>query len=315
YQSQLAERQARTHRAVAGAIETLHPDRVDERAALLAHHWEGAREPLMAARWHARAADWVAGRNRAEMARHWRRVHDLLATAPESQEACSLFVQACRFLVDSAAIGSGEDAPRLFAEGMARAERLDEPGPRIRLLNVYANGLMFAGCVEEAERHFRDSLRRADASCDAFLRFMVRVPLTRALNIGGRLHEAVAIGDEAVALGRDLPELARETGLSPYGLLLLQRGMALAYLGRPAQALEGMEEATALARERGDAALATFAHVCQVTPCDFLGDADGALAHARRAVELAEVGQNPWLRALAASGLGHASLLNGRYQD
>jgi class 3 adenylate cyclase/tetratricopeptide (TPR) repeat protein len=314
YQSQLAERQARTHRAVAGAIEALDSDRLDERAALLAHHWEGAREPLLAARWHARAADWVAGRDRAEMMRHWRRVHDLLATAPESQEALSLSVRACRFLVDSAAIGSGEDAPKLFAEGMARAERLDDPGPRIRLLNVYANTLMFAGRVDEAETHFRDSLRRADASGDAFLRFMARVPLTRALNIAGRLREAVAMGDEAVALGRGLPELAQESGLSPYGLLLLQRGMALAFLGHPTEALVSMEEATALARERGEADLVTFGHVCQVLPCDFLGDAGRALAYGRRAVEMAEVGRNPWLRALAASAFGHACVLSGRFE-
>jgi class 3 adenylate cyclase/tetratricopeptide (TPR) repeat protein len=315
YQSQLVERQARTHRTVAEAIEAVLPDRLDERASLLAHHWERAREPLVAARWHARAADWLASRDRTEMVVHWRRVRELVRNEPESQESLSLHVRACRFLVDSAAIGSGEDAPALFAEGMARAERLEDPAPRIRLLNVYANTLTFAGRVEEAETHFRESLRRAEDSGDRFLRFMARVPLTRALNIAGRLREAAAMGEEAVALARGLPELQRESGLSPYGLLRLQHGLAIAHLGRPAEAIALMDEADAIARERGEIDLAAFAHVCRVVPCEFLRDPDRMLAHGRRAVELAGAGSSPWLRALARSAFGHGCLANRRWDE
>jgi class 3 adenylate cyclase/tetratricopeptide (TPR) repeat protein len=315
YHSQLAERQARTHRAVARAIEDLYPDRLDERAALLAHHWERARDPASAARWHARAGDWLAGRDRREMVAHWRRIHELLASTPESQETLALQVQACRYLVDSAAVGSGEDARALFAEGMARAARLEDPGPRIRLLNVYANTLTFAGEVDEAEVHFRESLRLADRSGDPFLRFLARVPRTRALVIAGRLREALATADEAESLGRDRPELASESGLSPYGLLLVQRGNALVYLGHPAEGARAMEQATELARERRDIGLLAFAPVCHVVACDLLGEAEQALVHARRAVEAAEAGGSPWMRALARSALGHAYVANRRWPD
>jgi adenylate cyclase len=315
YHSQLAERQSRTHRAVARAIEDLYPDRLDERAALLAHHWERAREPATAARWHARAADWLAGRDRGEMVAHWRRIRELLARAPESQETLALQVQACRYLVDSAAVGSGEDSRALFAEGMARAARLEDPGPRIRLLNVFANTLTFAGEADEAEVHFRESLRLADRSGDPFLRFLARVPLTRALVIAGRLREAIATADEGEALGRDRPELASESGLSPYGLLLVQRGNALVYLGHPADGARAMEQATELARERRDIGLLGFVPVCHVVACDLLGEAEQALVHARHAVEAAEAGGSPWLRALARSALGHAYVANGRWAE
>src|SRR5207245_8450853 len=120
--SQLAERRARTHGAVARAIEALYSDRLAERAALLAHHWERAREPLVAARWHERAADWLAVRDRGEMVRHWRRVRELLATAPESQESLALHVRACRHLVDSVPVGSGEDPTALFSSEEHTAE-------------------------------------------------------------------------------------------------------------------------------------------------------------------------------------------------
>ena len=58
YGSQLGERRAHAHALVAKALIEHYPDRLDERAALVAQHWESAREPLEAARWHARAAAW-----------------------------------------------------------------------------------------------------------------------------------------------------------------------------------------------------------------------------------------------------------------
>ena len=50
YQSQLGERRAAVHRRVAEALEELYAEKLDERAALLAQHWEAAGDPLAAAR-------------------------------------------------------------------------------------------------------------------------------------------------------------------------------------------------------------------------------------------------------------------------
>ena len=61
--SQLRERRRQVHAAVARAIERQDAEHLDERAALLAHHWEEAGEALSAARWHRRAAD-VGGAHR-----------------------------------------------------------------------------------------------------------------------------------------------------------------------------------------------------------------------------------------------------------
>jgi class 3 adenylate cyclase len=55
YRSELAERRARIHAAVAGALEELHPDRLDEQSGLIAHHFEAAGQTSLAARWSARA--------------------------------------------------------------------------------------------------------------------------------------------------------------------------------------------------------------------------------------------------------------------
>jgi len=56
YRSQLAERRASTHAAVARALEELHAGRLGEQAAFIAHHWEAANKPYIAARWRRRAA-------------------------------------------------------------------------------------------------------------------------------------------------------------------------------------------------------------------------------------------------------------------
>jgi len=72
---------------VAQVLETLDPAKLDERAALLAYHWEAAGEPLAAARWHARAAEWIGLNDYAEAYAHWQRVRALLGQAAQSPEA------------------------------------------------------------------------------------------------------------------------------------------------------------------------------------------------------------------------------------
>src|SRR2546426_71330 len=60
YGSQLLERRVALHAAVARALEEVFADRLGERAALIAHHWEQARRPAQAARWRRLAALRVA---------------------------------------------------------------------------------------------------------------------------------------------------------------------------------------------------------------------------------------------------------------
>src|SRR2546425_314790 len=92
YQSQLAARRTAVHRAVAQAMETLHPEQLDERAAEIAWHWEGAGERAAAARWHARAANWVEQRDLREATRHWRTAYRLLPEVPEDRAEADLLI-------------------------------------------------------------------------------------------------------------------------------------------------------------------------------------------------------------------------------
>ena len=60
YRSQLGERRAQLHAAVAAALEKLHAARLGEHASLIAHHWEASGKRFEASRWKRRAALKVA---------------------------------------------------------------------------------------------------------------------------------------------------------------------------------------------------------------------------------------------------------------
>jgi class 3 adenylate cyclase len=88
--SQLAAQRARAHARVARAIEELEADHLDEHAALLAHHWEAAGEPRLAARWHARAADRIGTTDYGQSYVHWSRVDALLRDVDGDEESAAL---------------------------------------------------------------------------------------------------------------------------------------------------------------------------------------------------------------------------------
>ena len=127
YQSQLAERRARVHAAVARALEALDPAGTGERAALLAHHYEAAGEALPAARWHDRAADWALRADFAEARRHWERVRALAGSLPDSREAADLARRGLR-----AAPARGLATRSLRGGGHAPSSRRAAHGPRAR---------------------------------------------------------------------------------------------------------------------------------------------------------------------------------------
>src|SRR5262249_39849522 len=94
YSSQLAEKRRRTHALVAQAIFELHGDKLDERAAVLAGHWEKAGDAWQAAEWHGRAGNWCGMRDPASASRHWHASWDHLLTIDQSAARDELLVRA-----------------------------------------------------------------------------------------------------------------------------------------------------------------------------------------------------------------------------
>jgi adenylate cyclase len=95
YGSQLGKRRSAVHASVAAALTELESDRLDERASLIAHHYELGGDRLEAARWNARAAGWAGHSNPVEAMRHWRRVRSLTDKLDLVPDVTELAVTAC----------------------------------------------------------------------------------------------------------------------------------------------------------------------------------------------------------------------------
>src|SRR5262249_21154260 len=102
YGSQLADQRTQTHAAVARATMDLYPDRHDELAALIAHHFEAGGEPREAARLSARAAYWAGHNQPREAQRLWEAVMRLAPDSTEDPEAAALAVTSRLMQLDYA---------------------------------------------------------------------------------------------------------------------------------------------------------------------------------------------------------------------
>jgi len=145
------------------------------------------------------------------------------------------------------------------------------------------------------------------------LQFIARAALGFALQVAGQLREAVAVSDEAERLGGGDPEFGALRGFgvsSAYGLVLTYRAFALAWLGRLGEAAATVGRAIEIARRRQDSEGLVLGHQGGELVCELAGDVEGALGHARQAVEAAATAS--WaMRMEALAILGHAHLLAG----
>lgn len=107
----------------------------------------------------------------------------------------------------------------------------------------------------------------------------------------GRLAEAID-GSEACErfCATDLDYGAAITGFNMCAFLLSMHANCLAHQGHPTDALRLVERAIDLARERRDHEMLVVANISGSLACGVLGDAAGAVAHAREAMRAVEAG-------------------------
>jgi adenylate cyclase len=318
--SQLQERRRQTHARVARSVEVAQPQKHDENAALIAHHFEEAGEVLEGARWHRRAAIWAGDNDPREAVSHWRRVRELLENVAESSESLTLALQArSQMLWQGGRMGLGEEELlRLFAEGRSFAERLDDPRPRVAFLLLAERSLNFGGRAQEAWEAGGEAKRVAVDSGDAQLeRVALCVSSAHSWTLG-RLFEAL----ESCDLGMAIPpskEAIWPVGVAPLDSahrFLAVKGGVLAELGKLAEAGCALERAIELARaaEKDPAQLA-WIHTSYVDLAGFVGDPGAAVQHGRSAVEIEEeVGSTAGL-IMAYGGLGKALALSRRWDE
>ena len=290
YGSQLGDRRARVHAAAAEALEDSDPAKLEERAALLAHHWEAAGEMLKAARWHRRAAIWAGRAQAREANRHWLHVCELLDDVPEDSETLALGVEARGALISFQGYETPADADRLMAEARELAERSGDPRVKARMLGTTGIVQLIRGSIADAVTSLREALRLAgEAGDQSFGRLYPYLSVALAEAQGPR--ESIEIVSRLEPVLRARPELGKaEMGISSViGVGLTYRGLWLAWAGRVDEGRAEIHRALELCRTQGDASTLYAAEGNAITLEVEAGNANAALAMASRQVQIEAV--------------------------
>jgi adenylate cyclase len=291
YGTQLAEQRARTHAATARATIELYPDRQDELAALIAHHFEAGGEQREAARWSARAAYWAGHSQPRESQRLWRSVMDLVPDTAEDPEAASLAVTSRLMQLDYSwrlGMDKGEEA-KLIDEAEEIATRTGDKHS-LALLKV-AVGVR-PGVVRDPERWLADAAdaeRLADEAGDLHLRVAVRSIAAYPYLILGEFETFEAKLDEMLELtGDDRTIGAGVLVGSPIAYAYMGKALALRERGHPEEAEEMFNRSLQVATEDGDPETASWTRSNLAFLLAIGGDIDGAMSLSRRNRELTE---------------------------
>ncbi len=325
YGSQLSERRQTTHARVARALIDIGPeDRLDQRAALVALHFENGAAPVEAAAWYARAGKWIMTRDTQAALVHWRRSFDLARAAPESKETLALAFAACGpiFLLGIRVGMSLADLAAIFEVARAIARRTgDERGLAILELRYHNTRVWLGGSVAEYRVAVERAKRLAETTegDDEFLAIAVFSECVLHY-VEGRHANVMRASERALELLARQGATAIEMGgwPNPYPRIHFFRTIALGYMGEREAARREWERLLAAATELhgGDPDIMVLTHSLRAFVFEWMeGSGEDGLAHGLRAVELAEKEGSPLMRIFAYQALARARLQRGDFEE
>ncbi|HEU4978201.1 MAG TPA: adenylate/guanylate cyclase domain-containing protein [Solirubrobacteraceae bacterium] len=316
YGSQLGERRAAVHAAVARAIVEQQPERLDERAALLARHWESANEPLEAARSHARAGAWVGTKDPTAALRHWRRARELADALPATEETAALGLSARIFALNSGwRLGiSDQEAEALFSEAERMAAEAQDVLSLTLLLISYGTILFTTrGRYREALTPIRRAVALVEESGDPSL-FMITAGSSYVSYLLGEYAEGLAWCDRAIELADGDATIGAALVPCPLAQTLMQKGGFLTDLGRLDEARELIDRGLRTAAEQGATETVGWGHLWSVGQAYRCGDCERAMVHAQEAIEIAERIGDAFSRTWAWTWFGGAAVMSGQWE-
>jgi class 3 adenylate cyclase len=290
YSSQLSEQRSRTHGALAEAIEIQNPDKLDERAALIAHHWERAAEPLQAARWYRRAAEGTGMAHATESLAHWQKVQEMTGAEAHSAEADALGARArAMVLFISARIGAPhEDMEGLYQEASELARRCGNDALLAQIESSYwFYHYSRAGGLEDSLKPLIEAVTLADRTGDPGVQMLCRMNLYFCCGFGGRLERGLAANAECLELSQEDSHIGEDLfGYVPRTAFVFGRIWLLSWLGRTEECSPLLQTIFEYTRDEQDWVAEQAAHAAASLFAWMIGNGDSAVRHARRAVEL-----------------------------
>ncbi len=312
YGTQLSEQREATHAATARAMIELEPDRLDELAALIAHHMELAGETLEAARWSARAAYWTGHSQPREAQRLWRATMDLASQLEETEETAALAVTSRLLQLDYAwRLGMDSGEASLLAE--EAAEIASRTGDIRSLTLLKTLTLARPGTAHEAGAWLRageEITRLSDESGDRDLQVAIRATASYALLCAGDFAGFDRALDGILELaGEDHGAGAGIVIGSPVAWALMGKGLIRRERGEFDEAEDLLEAALRISAEQGDLETASWTRGTQASLWAARGNTEAGVAMARRNCELTERLGDVFSRSLALANLSGAQLI------
>jgi adenylate cyclase len=314
YGSQLADQRAQTHAAVARATMDLNPDRHDELAGLIAHHFEAGGELREAARWSARAAYWAGHSQPRDAMRMWQSVMRLVPDSSENAEAASLAFNSRLMLLDYAwRIGMDTDEEaKLVAEAEEIATRSGD-SHSLALLRTAAD--VRPGRLRDPDKWLAaaaEAMELADESGDMHLRVAIRAIAAYPHLILGDFDGFEAILDEMI----DLIDGDRSIGAgvlvgSPLAYAYMSKAMAARERARFEESGELFAKALRIADEDGDPETACWVKSNNAFLVAVRGDVEEGLALAHDALESTDRLGDVFSRTVSMSNLAGIELMAG----
>jgi len=313
YGSQLVERRRGVHAALARSLQAGEPGQLGERAALIAHHYEGAGQNADAARWLHRAQSWLVHKGAlGEIGKHDRKILTLLDGELETDELVTLWVEAASAVLATRASLAQDVAD---AEGLlARCERLARSvtNPWVRVRPLATRALLL---LVEPDWRATEACALAQQACDIVRTSADAPPLVNVVPnlIAGHYRAACAEGAVLEAnwhrYGADHVSTAHPVSVWRY-----YHAMALMETG---QLAAGRALLDTLAAEGFD--YPVDEERFRILLAELSGEAAGTLDRGRRAMATVEgyagVHQTQSIQRVAAlEAVACANLLNARWQ-
>jgi len=316
YRTQLSDKRRGLHLAIAKTLTELEPDKVDENAALLAHHWESAGDFLEATLAYRRAAQRASATEMRESRNHWAKVMELIAHLEPSEQTIDIALAAAEGMLSLCwRLGlANEEAHRIYEWGEEWALRSRTSGPRARLRGAYGGWHIFIGEIDKALSIYDEAVAMLNSESDAALHTLLASRRAYASLLAGKLRTALRLTRDVIeSMGEDNPKPGITFG--DWLFMMSFSGLVLTYLGRLAEAGSIFDRCLRLAIESGELGSTNSIRGFGVTHAWFTGDAVTAIQHARSQVEFAERIASPAARTGAYDSLGVAHLLRGEWEE
>ncbi|MFZ1163402.1 AAA family ATPase [Mycobacterium sp.] len=228
YESQLRSDRAQLHRRLATTIE-----QTDEKASLIAQHYEAAGDLRAAFEWHMRAGAWLNNRDNTAAHTSWRNAQSVADRLPQDEPdrvrmriaprtlLCATVVRSSGTRVDS---GFDELRELCIAAGDERSLAIGMAG---RVLELFFNARR-----REASQLATEHARLLESIGDPTLTIAVLGAAASVKHETAEISEVLRFAERIIDLARGDPTMGGtlQSG-SPLALAIALRGLARSYLG------------------------------------------------------------------------------------